>query len=357
MGRMAANKGNGKCISTSDPLTCTPMPIDIVLLPTGTVETVNVAELGECIKTVDSVNINGKPAVVLKSEIPKSSGAPPNAIKGVSSPPPANNKCDFVSASATVFANSSPVVRHRDVTKQNAGNCDGAVKIKEAFSLSGTGIAIDPNLSPADRERIVEALEDLAETPLGYELLQDMQNSTIMQGHTTTITITTRGDKIIYYGGGAGRFSNIPAGGGSPVPGAGSSSTIWFNPSETIWYNPSEIAGTPAEGPTFLGLGHELIHAYHGARGTIPQGNRPPGGTPNAELQAIGLEEYADDRYTEEYADDRYTENAFREELNLDNRTNHDCVNNYNYKPNPANIPPKGYRTGAGGEKFVYAGG
>ena len=92
MGRLAADKGNGICISTTIPWAGTPQPIDICLVPppaTGTpTPFVNTANLNNTVQVASTVYINNKPVVVKKSEILFSTGAPPAAIKGVKSPPP-----------------------------------------------------------------------------------------------------------------------------------------------------------------------------------------------------------------------------------------------------------------------------
>src|SRR5688572_10226263 len=160
MGRLVANKGNGDCVSTADAQTATPQPIDVVLLPPRSPEAfVNIAHVADSVAVATNVRINGKPVVVLRSVIPFSFGAPPNAIEGQASGQPPNNECRFTSASATVRANGSPIVRHRDTTTQNAANCVGAVKLHEAFSLEGSGLVLDPKLTPQQREAIIENLE------------------------------------------------------------------------------------------------------------------------------------------------------------------------------------------------------
>src|SRR5262245_38937507 len=111
MGRLAANQGNGDCVSSADAITCAPMPLGVVLIPAPPSPTpipappcVNTAKLGDATGTATKVNVMGKAAVLKKSVIPTSSGAPANGIKGVISPPPVNNKCEFMLVSKTVKA-------------------------------------------------------------------------------------------------------------------------------------------------------------------------------------------------------------------------------------------------------------
>jgi hypothetical protein len=144
---MVANKGNGDCVSSSSPLTAAAEPIDVVLVPppaTGAPQPfVNTAKLADATIVAETVRVNGKPVVVKRSVVPTSSGAPASAIAGAASGKPPNAACTFTGASGTVFANGSPIERHRDTTLQNDANCTGVVKLKEAFSLDGSGMTLD----------------------------------------------------------------------------------------------------------------------------------------------------------------------------------------------------------------------
>jgi hypothetical protein len=341
MPRIVATKGNGKCFSSADPMTVAPMPLDIVLVPAPPgppvpTPCVNTADLGNATATVPTVFANDQEVVVKASQIPTSTGAPPTATIGQVSGQPVNNKCEFVTASATVFADGKPLVRHRDTTTQNAGNCPGGVKLKEALDLSRAGIKIDASLSAADKEAVVSALEELYATPRGKELIDSLQNPATMQGNQTTITTTTGGNTC---GGlGSGSFSTPGAGGGPPTPGSGSNSTVEFNPNST------SVGGVGR--PPALGMGHELIHALQAGMGIISRaiaGTR----TPMAELQCIGMGPNSSDRLTD---------NALREERGLPTRNTHNYVDFFPYTPAPGSVPAKAFRMGAGGKGLVYAG-
>ncbi len=356
MGRMVANKGNGDCISTTAPMTGAPMPIDIVLVPSGpaVVPTpcVNTAKLADAAMTVDEVNVNGKPVVVRRSQIPLSSGAPSNAIKGIISPPPANNRCNFLTSSATVFAGGYPLERHRDVTIQNAGNCPGGVKLKEAFSLHGSGLAIDPAMTPAQQEAIVQNLEELNERPRTKELLDTIKNnyqSRVNAGQPgQLITVSANSPAgVAVAAGDAACVPNVFANG---LNGTGTPSWIQFNPTQSL-----NVPGYSETMSPELVLAHELVHSMHASSGTLlnghsagtlPNGNPAPSAMHNAEQQAMGIG-------TE--SNSKLAESRFAEERGMSVRKTHGPSEGYfPFNPNPANVAPVGFATGAGGEHFVY---
>ncbi len=339
MARMVANKGNGECISTSDPVLGAPMPLDIVLVPAPPgppvpTPCVNTAKLADATQTIDNVLVNGKPVVVRRSVIPTSSGAPNNAIKGIISPPPVNNRCNFITSSATVFAGGYPLERHRDVTAQNAGNCPGAVKLTEAFSLHGSGIIVDP--ADPQRDAIMANLDDLYERPRGRELLHEIQNNSQTTGNQISISSTAGGNSV----------DNTFNWTNARTPGVGDSSTVRFNPNSTA------IGGQPR--PPAIGLAHELIHSYHIARGTFASGSSVGAisgvTTQNFEHQALGLGTYSNDRLTD---------NRLREERGLSLRHSHVSpdVNDFAYSPAAGSTVPQSFATDAQGKHFVYAGG
>jgi hypothetical protein len=338
VGRLAANKGNGICISTNVPWAGSPQPIDVCLVPPPASGTptpfVNTANLDDTVEVAENVYINGKRVVVLKSEIPFSAGAPPTAISGVSSPPPANNKCTFVTASATVFVEGSAIERHRDTTLQNHGNCSGGVKLSDAFSLDESGISI--NATDPEREAIIRNLEELYEQPVGRELLDSIRASNQATGNGIRIQSTTGGNQVL-----SGSFNWTNA-----TNGTGDSSTVGFNPHST------QIGGEPR--PPAVGLGHELIHSYHIQNGTLATGTSVGASsgvsTGNWEQQAIGLGPYSSDRLTD---------NQLRNERGLGNRRSHVTPdeNDFPYSPDDGTRAAQAWATGTGGVRLVYAGG
>lgn len=350
MGLLAANKGNGDCVSTTDMMACTPMPIDLILLPPPPppnpppVPCVNTAKLGDATGTATKVNIMGKPAILKKSVIPTSSGAPPPAIKGVASPPPANNKCEFVLVSSSVKAEGSFLVRHRDMTMQNAGNCPGAVKLSEAFSLDGSGIALDPNMSDAEKLEVLKVLEALYEYPRTRELLDAIRTSG--QGNTITVSSRTRAGAPCP----PQQACQQPLGpsnaviNANEVNGVGNPSHVQFSPT-----TPVTQAGYGAMQPDII-LAHELVHALHSARGTTLMGDAMGTGASSAmqnwEQQAMGIGSESNSRLAE---------SRFAEERGLPVRTSHGGgEGDFPCTVDPANVAPREFASGAGGQKFVY---
>jgi hypothetical protein len=354
---MVANQGNGVCFSTADPITVTPMPLDIVLVPPPAAGTptpfVNTAQLGDATNVVESVCVNGIPVVIKTSVIPRSSGAPPNAIKGVTSRPPANNECKFVTGSGTVHASGYPLIRHRDTTTQDAGNCPGAVKLSEAFSLDGSGLVLDPDLSLAEKEAIVENLEKLAERPRSRELLDQMrsdyQGRLAAGGPANPTTIS----------------SNTPSGAPCPTTDAAAS---WTGPlgnltngvgnPPQVQFDPANSLNVPGYGPAMppeLVLAHELVHALHISAGTLlmgystgtmPSGAPAPDDMHDAEQQAMGIGTQSNARLAEA---------RFAEERGMPVRQTHGPSEGF-FPDNatPADRAPEGYATGSGGKGFVY---
>jgi len=347
MGLLAANKGNGDCVSTTDMMACTPMPIDVVLIPAPPSPTpipappcINTAKLGDATGTASNVNIMGKPAILKKSVIPTSSGAPANGIKGIISPPPVNNKCEFVLVSSKVKAEGSFLVRHRDMTMQNAGNCPGVVKLSEAFCLDGSGMALDPNMSDAEKLEVLKLLEALYEYPRTRELLDSIRANN--KGNTVTVSSRKPDGSVCppeqasqnSLGSMSREFNNGP----------GNSSHVQFSPTTAITQ-----PGYGQISPEMV-LAHELVHALHAAKGTTLGGQAMGSGAAHAmqkwEEQAMGIGSEADSRLAE---------SRFAEERGLPVRTSHGAgEGHFAETANPANKAPREFASGAGGQKFVY---
>ncbi len=345
MGKIAAYHSGGETISTPTPVNATPAPIDIYFVPgmSAPIVSTNVADLANADATSADVFINSQEAVKEDSTVPTSiSGTAPSNAVGVASGQAPHLESTMVTGSATVFVNGEPLMRHRDPTLQSAGNCAGVVKLTEGFSL-GNGIEVDASLSEADQLAIIDALDLLYERPISRDLLIQLQDPAVNQGNVTTITTTT--------GGNGANPDNIndaylvpPAAGSTdpPTPNIGTNVTVNFNLTNTF-------AGTPLERPPEVGLGHELIHALHSVTGTLVQGTRQDTAHPSTtnifELQAIGLEEFADDTFTD---------NALREERGLNTRDNHNPNNVWTYSPTAAR--EQLWATNSAGQAYVYSG-
>jgi hypothetical protein len=359
VGRLVANRGNGDCVSSASPLTAAAQPIDIVLVPPpagGAPQPfVNTAHLADAQVVATTVLINKKPVVVKRSVIPPSSGAPASAIKGATSGKSPNNECTFTGASATVFAHGSPIERHRDTTLQNAANCTGVVKLKEAFSLDGSGMTLDPNMTPAEQEAMVERLEQMYERPRTRELLDriradhqarlldpnatprrmvlsnyDLDGYAIAPDEAAVMFLGNDGDEI-------NAFNGVGA-------------DVW------VQVDPTQAADVAGFGliPADVVLGHELVHSMHAVAGTLMSGTSfgvmPDGSLGgemlNAELQAMGIGSESNARLAE---------SRFMEERGLPVRRSHDpSEGSYDFAPDKDAIAPQGAATGANGEFFVY---
>jgi hypothetical protein len=118
----------GKPIARADGI-CMAFP-DVCNTPSGPsmvpVPYPNVAQLATATGTASTVTAGGKAVIVKSSEIPTSSGDEAGSGGGVTSGT-TTGKCTFTSASGTVFAEGTEVVRQFDQTEQNDGNAQGQV--------------------------------------------------------------------------------------------------------------------------------------------------------------------------------------------------------------------------------------
>jgi hypothetical protein len=139
------------------------------------------------------------------------------------------------------------------------------------------------------KKESMRIFEDLARTEVGFKLLSDLDASP----HTFEI-VSWDGPKneTTFSKDNHAQAYVRPDG----TPGKGDRATIKIN----------GALGSFAEGRpeqpwmterVKYGLYHELVHAWHGSRGTIARGNH--NGVPNAEWQAVGLGPFASGPITE----------------------------------------------------------
>jgi hypothetical protein len=121
MGKPIA-RADGICMAFPD-LCNTPSGPSMVPVPYP-----NIAQLADATGTASSVTAGGKAVIVKSSEIPTSSGDEAGSGGGVKSGT-TKGKCTFTSASGTVFAEGTEVVRQFDSTDQNSGNAQGKVMV------------------------------------------------------------------------------------------------------------------------------------------------------------------------------------------------------------------------------------
>lgn len=154
--------------------------------------------------------------------------------------------------------------------------------------------------TPEFQAKTMVSLAKLANTPTGLGLLQSLDSAP----HTTTIKETSNGNEVT-------DTAYMPPGPTGLLPkafrnddgtaGAGGDHVVLFNPDKKSIGSEPWQTRDPA-----IGLGHELVHADHAARGTNDKGASDytglDGNTYNdnkREQQAVGLGPYADDPYTE----------------------------------------------------------
>ncbi|WES67626.1 DUF4150 domain-containing protein [Superficieibacter sp. HKU1] len=85
------------------------------------------ANMGTAVMVVESVKLNGCPALVLdQSKIPQTIGDSPGAAKGVSSGT-VGDVCEPLEHSETVFFGGKPMLRHNDEFWMNSRNTIGLI--------------------------------------------------------------------------------------------------------------------------------------------------------------------------------------------------------------------------------------
>jgi hypothetical protein len=180
--------------------------------------------------------------------------------------------------------------------------------------LFGKSIVIEG--SPEFQLKTLMALAELAATPTGREILQNIENS----GHTVTIKETTDAN---------GYCQNDGSDADSRNPARGTDSTVSWNPSHNTTDASDPVTGSP--GSTVI-LGHELIHASHNATGTNANGpyDSYPGqsgssarGEERSTVGEGGTSVVAPDGSTQavpDYSGSHPTENSLRDDLGIPRR-------------------------------------
>jgi hypothetical protein len=140
------------------------------------------------------------------------------------------------------------------------------------------------------KKKTYAALDRLSQTKTGKKLLDSLDSSS----KTTTIKETKKGNTESAANWNDGLYDRT-----KKKKGSGTNTTVVFNPDRDRTYQGKR---DPA-----IGLGHELIHAYHDTRGTTDgrknveykgaDGKKRK--APGYELQTVGLGEYKDNDITE----------------------------------------------------------
>jgi hypothetical protein len=175
-----------------------------------------------------------------------------------------------------------------------------ATSVKAVQGCSFAGIAIEG--SDAFKEKTQAALKEIAATPSGAAMLAALKDS----GKTVTIKETGGGNACEGFTGAALMKDG--------KPGTGSNSTVLFNPDrKTIGSEKWETR------PPAIGLGHELAHATHAARGEVDlakvdNDSKPDPSDPKKmakelaeEVRTAGVPPYDKEPYSENKLRDEWT--------------------------------------------------
>jgi len=200
------------------------------------------------------------------------------------------------------------------------------------------GVTVDPDASDAFRQRVEADLDLMRASPMGQQLLADLQAAADDRGNTVTLTELQNEQNGFAAPIGPNERATIGDRFATPQgPGAGVDSVVVFNPSFHVDGDPN-VANDVGFPNSFVVLHHELAHAYNHVTGTMQPGLHqdpnstdgphqvidPNTGRPfnvqginNAERQAVGLETNPPaGTPNPEYA----TENGMRGEMGLPDR-------------------------------------
>jgi NleD-like pathogen effector protein (putative zinc metallopeptidase) len=158
------------------------------------------------------------------------------------------------------------------------------VEIKKLLDRIATGrsqLTFAPTSMPAFRDRRMEDLKELAQTPAGFKLLSDLDASpfktTLVRG-----TADSNGAQL------AMPNSYLKPDG---TPGPGFGATVRINPVVTTYADPGQKEEPWMTERQKYGFYHELVHAWHSVNGTSAPGDHQ--GVYNTEWQATGFGPYA----------------------------------------------------------------
>lgn len=190
----------------------------------------------------------------------------------------------FAEASDTLRVNSSAEINEVDMSATNAAGGE----LGSSISVSG---------SAEFDARVQSDLETLRSMTDGQTVLASLDDS----GNKTTFEATT---------------------GGNAASGFTTASDA------TVKYNISNIAQIgPGERPPIVGMFHELLHAQDFVNGTLATGDTVEPGetapTPNSELSTTGLPYDQDGDGVADPNTRAITDNSFREDLQVEKRTNY----------------------------------
>jgi hypothetical protein len=167
------------------------------------------------------------------------------------------------------------------------------------------------------RRETMRYLDELAHTEAGFKLLSDLDASRFrvrISGYDGVRNDTSWSDADVV------NAYERPDG----TPSGGAPALIYMNPRLTTFAVRGEAEQPWMTERVRYGLYHELIHAWHGTRGTVARGDvvgvgpdGKPRTIPNAELQAVGLGRFAGEPVSE---------NVIRAQLGKEQRPDVDRV-------------------------------
>lgn len=189
-------------------------------------------------------------------------------------PPPPIGGDPIITGAFNVLVEGLPAARMTDLTLKAGALVTGYPRVLIGMQAGGGGGggggagAVGPgpvgktNVGPSIvvegtedfREKTVQALAKIAQTPSGNKLLNDLHTS----GKTITIVETTGGNEVTDFD----ANGELDASGN---PGSGCDTTVHYNPNTTT-LGPDEPWMTR---PPEIGLAHELIHSSHAANGEL----------------------------------------------------------------------------------------
>lgn len=237
-------------------------------------------------------------------------------------PPPPIGGDPIVTGAWTVLVEKLPAARMTDLTAKGGsivtgfptvligtvsgggggGGAGGGAGGPGPVGTTNVGPSIKIEGTEEFREKTVQALAKIAQTPSGAKLLNDLHRS----GKTITIKETAGGNKV-------NGFTSDGKLDSSGNPGSGSDSTVHYNPNRTSYGTTHPWQTRPPE----IGLAHELIHAQHAADGELDMSkvdndHKPDPSDPTKNAKVI--KEEAKTVGIPPHDNEPYSENKIREE-------------------------------------------
>lgn len=254
--------------------------------------------IGPAVSGSGNVQINGRPALRLNDP-------------GIHAACCGSNSWNAMQGSSTVLINGMPAVRRGDMTR----HCGGLGKMIEGSHnviIGGAPTSVAP---PSIREKaeIEKAKQEVERVKTGESNIKLVSSQSDPAFKIKTIAAlselasTPTGARLINELAQAGKVIEIED---ARDHGQVGNSETFIGSNVIIRFNPDrkKLDGENwQQRPPSIGLGHELIHAYHDLNGTTDNGDRDyydlttgaKRNDPGYEVQAVGLGPYMNDPLTE----------------------------------------------------------